>query len=130
MSGRANLLAGVQLQPGQLLSGHDAAALAGVAQELRRPLSRPADDHNHAFARPLQVEVRPDVAAGPAGGRGETLFLAGRQDRLHGLEVIGPDERPLVMVQHEVALGVALEARVQGLDVGEDRRVAAPVFLK
>ncbi len=53
----ADLLSRQELESGQLLSGANANPAAFVASELGRPLSRPADDHDHALVGPLEVEI-------------------------------------------------------------------------
>ena len=94
-----------------------------VAAELRGPLARPAEHHDHALPRPGDVEVR-HVAVGraAAGGR-DPLRRPGPQRRGVRLVVVRPGRTSRVVMQRELAVLAAPKPRVDGLDVRQQGRV-------
>jgi len=100
-----------------------------VARQRGRPLARPADHRDHALARGhLDVEVGEHGIGGAPGWRGKSqrlLWLQARHERLIIVRRAGA--APLVMQPELGQLGrrpgKPLQAQVQGLDVGEDRRI-------
>ncbi len=85
---RMGHLTRVQLEVSQLLSRVEPKNSAAIAQEFRRPLSSPADGHNHPSVSPLHVVIRPGTVGGASAvwrkGPFAALFQNGFQGRIVG----------------------------------------------
>jgi len=126
---RADLFAGAEAEPGRFLPGDHAHAAGIVAEESGLPLPGPAHHHDHALLRPREVEIRERPGGGPAAGRREPVLRARLHTQLMGLIAVGRAVVARVMVQRELALRVALEAGVEGLERLQDGRLrSARVF--
>jgi len=119
----ADLLAGQELQSRDLLARANVKSALLVAQELGRPLARPAHDDDHALMAPGEIEVR-HVGVGRApAGCGKAPLGARRQGRFQRPVIGAVGRRADGVVQQELAQLAAIETDVEGLDVLQDRRV-------
>ena len=78
----------MELETRFFLAGPDLQARRLVAGELRSPLSRPADDDDQPFARPLEVEIRQIAIGGASARRGDALGRPRLESRLERLEIV------------------------------------------
>ena len=118
----AHLFAGQQLEVSQLLPRAYLEPRPFIARKTRRPLARPAESNDRAFSGQGDIEVAQVRVGGTAARRAETLLLLALQAIGKRFEVRGSSLRALAVVQNELAVLAALEARVKGLNVLQDRR--------
>ncbi len=126
----AYLFARMQLSMDQLLSGADADAAAGIADELAGPLARPADDDNRAPVALLEVEVGPVTVRRAAAGGGDPLGGPWLQRSFQRTIVRPACRRADGMVQQEFAVARALPRHVEREDLFQDWRVGGACVLE
>jgi len=120
---RTDLLAWVKHEVGLLLPRHHPYASAILPQEVRRPLSWPAESDDDARPRPFEVEVAEIAVRRPPAGGADPLVDHRSQRRLEGLIVVRLAGAAHIVVQNESILDARSEAGIEPLQALDERRV-------